>query len=120
LQVYRPQLTSVLSISHRVTGLALSVGMLMLIWQLIAAASGPDAYDTFQAFAGSWIGIIVLLGWSLALFYHLCNGIRHLIWDTGAGLDLASAYRSGMFVIIGTVVLTALTWIVALVIKGGL
>jgi succinate dehydrogenase / fumarate reductase cytochrome b subunit len=119
LQVYRPQLTSVLSISHRVTGLALSAGTLMLIWQLIAAASGPDAFDTFQTFAGSWIGIIVLLGWSVALFYHLCNGIRHLIWDTGAGLDLPSAYKSGMFVLVGTVVLTVVTWIVALTMKGG-
>jgi succinate dehydrogenase / fumarate reductase cytochrome b subunit len=119
LQVYRPQLTSVLSISHRVTGLALSAGMLMLVWQLIAAASGPDAFDTFQAFAGSWVGIVVLLGWSIALFYHLSNGIRHLIWDTGAGLDLPSAYRSGMFVLASTVVLTVVTWVAALAIKGG-
>ncbi len=119
LQVYRPQLTSILSISHRVTGLALSAGTLMLIWQLIAAASGPDAFDTFQAFEGSWIGIIVLHGWSVALFYHLCNGIRHLIWEEGAGLDLPTDYKSGMFVLNATVVLTVLTWIVALAMKGG-
>jgi succinate dehydrogenase / fumarate reductase cytochrome b subunit len=118
LQVYRPQLTSVLSISHRVTGLVLSGGSLMLLWQLIAAASGPDAFDTFQAFAGSWFGILLLLAWTFSLFYHLCNGIRHLVWDLGLGLDLKSAYISGTIVVAAAVVLTIIVWIAALAVKG--
>jgi succinate dehydrogenase / fumarate reductase cytochrome b subunit len=118
LQVYRPQVTSILSISHRVMGIALSVGTLMLVWQLIAAASGPDAYDTFQGFAGSWLGVVLLLGWSYALFFHLCNGIRHLIWDVGYGLDLATAYKSGMIVVFASAALTVLSWVVALAMKG--
>jgi succinate dehydrogenase / fumarate reductase cytochrome b subunit len=118
LQVYRPQLTSVLSISHRVTGLVLSVGTLMLLWQLFAAASGPDAFNTFQAFAGSWLGILILLAWTFSLFYHLCNGIRHLVWDLGFGLDLKTAYQSGAVVVVAAVVLTIVTWIIAVAVKG--
>ncbi len=114
LQVYRPQLTSVLSISHRATGVALSLGLLVLIWQLIAAATGPDDFAQFQDFAGSWFGLALLGAWSLSLCYHLCNGIRHLLWDAGQGFGLPAAYRSGVAVIIGTVVLTAAVWIIAL------
>ena len=118
LQVYRPQLTSILSISHRVTGVALSVGTLMFVWQLVAAASGPEAFESFQHFADSWIGLAILFGWSAALIYHLCNGIRHLIWDTGRAIDLPSAYRSGAIVVAATAVLTVLAWIVALIERG--
>lgn len=118
LQVYRPQITSLLSILHRLTGLALSLGTLMLVWQLLAAASGPHAYDHFQGFAGSWLGILVLLGWSLSLFYHLLNGVRHLVWDAGYGYELEDAYRSGRFVLVGTAALTLLAWIVALIVWG--
>jgi succinate dehydrogenase / fumarate reductase cytochrome b subunit len=119
LQVYQPQLTAVLSITHRVTGVALGVGAIVLVWWLVAAATGPEAYDNARDFLGSWIGLVLLLGWTFSLFYHLANGIRHLMWDTGYGLDLESAYRSGYAVLAATVALTALAWIGALVAWGG-
>src|SRR5436190_23067696 len=78
LQIYRPQLTSILSITHRAAGVALAVGTLLLVYWVVAAASGPAAYATAQACIGSWIGRLVLFGWSAALVYHLANGIRHL------------------------------------------
>lgn len=110
IQVYRPQLTSVLSITHRATGVALAVGTLLLVWWLIAGATGPEAYATVQGFFRSWIGRLLLLGWTLSLFYHLCNGIRHLFWDAGYGFELRATYVSGWLVIVATVVLTALSW----------
>src|SRR3954453_3440972 len=85
LQVYRWQLTSVMSILHRATGIALSVGTILLVWGLGAASDGPDPSAAVQHVLGSWIGLLLLFGWSVALFYHLGNGIRHLWWDTGSG-----------------------------------
>ena len=111
LQIYRWQLTSVLSILHRASGVALSGGTLLLVWWLIAAASGPEAYEGFQDFLGSWIGLLLLFGWTLSLFYHLCNGIRHLVWDTGHALDLGSAYIGGWMVVGATAVLTLVAWV---------
>lgn len=111
LQIYRPQLTSVLSIAHRGAGVALGVGAAFFAWWLLAAASGPEAYGTAQAFFGSALGIIVLAGFTFALFYHLCNGIRHLFWDAGMGLELDRAYRSGWAVIAASIVLTAGAWV---------
>ncbi len=110
LQIYRWQLTSVLSILHRASGVALSVGAAILVWWLVAAASGPEAYDTAANFLGSWLGIVLLLGWSAALFYHLCNGIRHLVWDTGHALDLKSVYTGGWIVVAAAAVLTLIAW----------
>ncbi|MGA8757577.1 MAG: succinate dehydrogenase, cytochrome b556 subunit [Stellaceae bacterium] len=110
LQVYRWQLTSVMSIMHRATGVALSAGAVLLVWWLVAAASGPDAFNGVQNFLGSWIGIVMLLGWTAALFYHLCNGIRHLVWDSGHALDLGSTYTGGWIVIAATAILTAIAW----------
>jgi succinate dehydrogenase / fumarate reductase cytochrome b subunit len=110
LQIYRWQLTSVLSILHRATGVALSVGAVLLVWWLVAAATGEAAYAQVQHFMGSPVGLALLFGWSVALFYHLCNGIRHLVWDSGHGLDLNSTYRGGWLVIAGTVILTAASW----------
>jgi succinate dehydrogenase / fumarate reductase cytochrome b subunit len=118
LQIYRWQLTSTLSIAHRATGLALVAGTLLLVWWLVAAATGPEAYAYAQGFLSSWLGILMLLGWSFSLFYHLCNGIRHLVWDTGHGLDIKSVYQSGWTVVIGTVGLTLLAWGAALVQMG--
>jgi succinate dehydrogenase / fumarate reductase cytochrome b subunit len=119
LQVYRPQLTSVLSILHRITGIALATGTLLLVWWLIAAATGPTAFDTVQSFIGSVIGRILLLGWSFALFYHLCNGIRHLVWDSGKGFELNTVYASGWLVVVAATVLTVISWIAAYVVLGG-
>src|SRR5579863_9452095 len=111
LQVYRWQLTSVLSILHRLTGIALAVGAILLVSWLGAAADGSDSFAAMQRFIGSWFGLILLFGWSVALFYHLCNGIRHLMWDTGRGLDLKSVYASGWSVLIATVALTIIAWV---------
>jgi succinate dehydrogenase cytochrome b subunit len=111
LQIYRWQLTSVLSILHRATGLALSAGTVLLVWWLVAAASGPDAYEGVQEFLGSWIGLVLLFGWTLSLFYHLCNGIRHLVWDTGHAFDLEATYLGGWIVVGTTAVLTLVAWI---------
>jgi succinate dehydrogenase / fumarate reductase cytochrome b subunit len=113
LQVYKPQLTSVLSISHRATGIALAVGTLLLVWWLVAAAAGGEAFDTARGFFGSWFGILVLFGFSYALMYHLCNGIRHLFWDAGYGFELETAYKSGWMTVGASVVLTLVAWIIA-------
>jgi succinate dehydrogenase cytochrome b subunit len=110
LQIYRWQLTSVLSILHRAAGVLLSAGTIVLVWWLVAAASGPDGYDGVADFLASWLGLLLLFGWSVALFYHLCNGIRHLVWDTGHALDLKSTYLGGWFVLAGTGALTVLAW----------
>lgn len=115
LQIYRPQLTSVMSISHRVTGVLLSVGLIVLAYWVIAAATGPDAYATAQALLGSWLGQVLLFFWSFALYYHLCNGIRHLVWDTGNALELEAVYSSGYIALAAAVVLTLVTWIVVAV-----
>src|ERR1700751_2358819 len=108
---YISQLTSVLSILHRAAGVVLSGGSILSVWWLVAAASGPEAYDGVADFLGSWFGLLLLLGWTLSLFYHLCNGIRHLVWDTGHGLDLKSTYLGGWLVVGGTAVLTLIAWI---------
>lgn len=118
LQVYRPQLTSVLSITHRATGVALAVGTVLLVWWLVAAASGPEQFALAQAFLGSWLGKLLLLGWTIALFYHLGNGIRHLFWDAGYGFEIKTAYASGWAVLAATVVLTAIAWALAMTMGG--
>jgi len=111
LQIYRWQLTSVMSILHRATGVALSAGAILLVWWLVAAASGPDAFESFEDFLGSWLGLLLLFGWTVSLFYHLCNGIRHLVWDTGHALDLQSAYIGGWIVVGATGLLTFAAWV---------
>ena len=118
LEVYRPQLTSVLSITHRMTGVALALGTLLLVYWLIAVASGPAAYDTAQGLIGSVLGRLLLFGWSAALFFHLCNGIRHLFWDAGYGLELPTLYRSGWTVVAATCVLTLVAWVGGYMVKG--
>ncbi len=119
LQIYRPQLTSVLSILHRLTGIALAAGTLLLVWWLVAVAAGPAAFETVQGFIGSWFGRALLLGWSYALFYHLANGIRHLAWDAGWGFELKTAYLTGWTVIWASVALTLLAWILGYSMRGG-
>lgn len=96
LQVYRPQMTSVLSILHRVTGVGLTAGTLLLTWWLVAAAYGPDQFSTVQMFIGSWIGQFILWAFTFAVFYHLGNGVRHLAWDFGYGFDLSQVRASGL------------------------
>jgi succinate dehydrogenase / fumarate reductase, cytochrome b subunit len=118
LQVYRPQITSTLSILHRLTGIALAVGTLLLTWWLAALASGPEAFAAAQGFIGSLIGRLLLFGWSLALFYHLCNGIRHLAWDAGYGYEIDTATRTGWLVVAGSVALTLIAWIAGYLMMG--
>ncbi len=115
IQVYKPQITSLLSITHRVSGIALSIGSVLLVWQLLAAAAGPEPFASIQSFLGSWLGLLLLVAWSAALYFHLFNGVRHLAWDLGYGFDLPSAYRTGNWVLLASAVLTALTWLGALV-----
>jgi succinate dehydrogenase / fumarate reductase, cytochrome b subunit len=113
LQVYRPQWTTVLSISHRATGIALSVGGIALVWWLAAAAGSPEYYESFAGIAGSIIGRLALFIWTFCLFYHLGNGIRHLMWDAGKWLELEQARKSGYHVVISAAVLTVVSWIAA-------
>jgi succinate dehydrogenase / fumarate reductase cytochrome b subunit len=114
LQIYRWQLTSVLSILHRATGIALAVGALYLATWVIYAASNAKAYELFQAFNTSIVGRIILGGWLFSAYYHLCNGIRHLFWDAGYGFELKDAYRSGWIVVVVSLIATVLSWIVGL------
>ena len=114
LQIYKWQLTSVLSILHRATGIALTVGALYLATWVIYAASNPKAYALFQAFNASIVGKLILGGWLFSAFYHLCNGIRHLFWDAGYGFELRDAYRSGWIVVGVSLLATAASWIVGL------
>ena len=120
LQIYKPQLTSVLSITHRATGIALAVGTLLLVWWLCAAALGPDAYASVQAFCHHWFGRLLLFGWTYALFFHLCNGIRHLFWDIGRGFELKNAYASGWAVVIAAIALTLVAWIWGYAVLAGM
>ncbi|MGA7440396.1 MAG: succinate dehydrogenase, cytochrome b556 subunit [Luteibacter sp.] len=110
LQVYKWQVQMASSILHRATGIILAVGSLLIVWGLASLAAGPEAYATFTACAGSGFGMLVLMGWTLAFFYHLANGIRHLVQDTGKGYAIASFVRSSWTAIIVAIVLTIVTW----------
>src|SRR5665647_2237338 len=118
IQIYRPQLTSVLSVVNRITGVLLSVCAVVLVVWLFAAATGPHVYAVVQGAIASWIGQIVLFGFTFAFFMHLCGGIRHLIWDTVRGFELRSIYISGWAVVAGSVVLTLAAWAASLLLPG--
>ncbi|MFP7569871.1 succinate dehydrogenase, cytochrome b556 subunit [Marivita sp. S2033] len=109
LQVYRPQLTSMTSILTRITGNAMIVAALMIVWWLIAASTGPEAFATANGFVTSWFGDLVLFLSVWALWYHTLAGVRHLIWDNAKMLEIDQAETLGWIVIIGSVVLTVLT-----------
>jgi succinate dehydrogenase / fumarate reductase cytochrome b subunit len=113
IQIYKMPFTAVLSITHRATGVALAAGTAVLAYWLASAAYGPAAYGHAQAVLGSLLGKLVLFGWTAALFYHLCNGIRHLFWDMGKGYGIAEADKSGRIVVASAAVLTLLAWIIA-------
>lgn len=118
IQIYRPQLTSVLSILNRITGILLSGCAVILVVWLIAAATGPQAYGVVQGVIASWAGQIILFGATFAFFLHLSGGIRHLVWDTVHGFELRSIYISGWVVVFASVVLTLAAWILGLLLKG--
>jgi len=111
LQIYRPQITSVLSILHRITGFALSVGLLLLAGLIIAAAFGQQSFDLVRGQMSTWYGYILLMGWSWAFYYHLCNGIRHLFWDIGKGFELSTVTTSGWAVLLASLTMTVVTWV---------
>ncbi len=100
LQVYRPQITSVLSILHRATGVALSLGLIVLVYWLLRLASGPAAYSQAQALLGSGLMKLCYVGWAFCFFYHFANGIRHLIWDLGRGFEINQIRLGGWIVVI--------------------
>lgn len=118
IQIYRPQLTSVLSIANRITGIVLSLAAVGLVIWLCAAAAGPEPYAVVQRAIGSWSGQIVLFGCSFAFFLHLCGGIRHLVWDTVHGFTLRAIYISGWTVVAASAVLTVAAWAAGLSIGG--
>ena len=114
LSVYRWPITMTLSILHRVTGVGMSVGLVVLAAWLMQAAAGPEQYQYFRATMAAPIGQILLISWTFAFFLHLGNGIRHLVWDTGAGLEIRHANASAWVVLIFSVLLTAAFWVVKL------
>jgi succinate dehydrogenase / fumarate reductase cytochrome b subunit len=111
IQLYRPQLTSVLSILNRLTGVLLSIAAIALVIWLLAAAAGPQAYAIVQAALASWTGQVILFGCTLAVFLHFFGGIRHLVWDTVHGFELRTIYMSGWAVVAASIVMTAVAWI---------
>jgi succinate dehydrogenase / fumarate reductase, cytochrome b subunit len=119
LQIYKPMLTMMMSIVHRITGFGLYFGTLLLAWWLIAAASGPTAYTRFSWFAGSLIGRLILFGYTWALIHHMLGGIRHLIWDNGHGMGPTEREWLTAANLIGSIAITIVLWIVGLLAMGG-
>lgn len=119
LQIYRLPLNAILSISHRMTGVALALGGALVVAMLIAAASGSQAYGVMYGMAAHWLGQIVLFGFTLALYFHMCAGVRHLFWDAGYGYELTTARRSSWAILAVALVLAVLTWAVAYSVSGG-
>ncbi|MSP03865.1 MAG: succinate dehydrogenase, cytochrome b556 subunit [Acetobacteraceae bacterium] len=117
LQVYKPQITTVLSILHRISGVALAAGTLFLVCWLAAGASGPAWFETVQGFAGTILGQLLLFGWTVALFYHLFSGLRHLAWDMGLGFEKAQYTASGWAVVITTTAASLLAWIIGYAVR---
>ena len=111
LQVYKPQMTSMLSILHRMTGMANTVGLIFVAWWLVTSVMGEEHYDQFIDFITSPLGKFMLFGWTFSVIYHMCNGIRHLIWDTGKLLKIKDATKAGYTVVIVALILTALIWL---------
>jgi succinate dehydrogenase / fumarate reductase cytochrome b subunit len=114
LQIYRWSWTMAMSIAHRATGVALYAGTVLIAAWLVAAASGPAAFDTAQAIAGSWFGLLVLFGYSFVLLHHMAGGVRHFIWDMGKGYDPQTRMNLAKYSVVVSGGLTLLVWIVAL------
>ena len=119
LQIYRMMLTFVMSGFHRVTGFFLYFGMVLVAWWLIAAASGPNAYANFEWFMGTWIGLLVLFGYSWALIHHMLGGIRHLIWDTLRGFEPSEREMLALATIVGSIAFTLILWVIGYLAMGG-
>ena len=119
LQIYRPMLTMMMSIAHRITGASLAVGFALLTWWLVAISMGPDAYACVSTFFGSFVGRALLFLFTWALIHHMLGGIRHLVWDTGAALDKTSIEVAAWLTIITSIVLTVLLWVAGYALMGG-
>lgn len=113
LQIYRLPLTALLSIAHRASGVFLAIAALLLIWVLAALAGGAEAYAPVQSVLQSWFGQLFLFAITFSLYFHFCNGIRHLFWDIGMGFELETADKTAHLVIVVAIVLTIATWVVA-------
>ena len=109
--IYRWPLAMALSILHRITGIAIAVGLLLVVWLLLGLANGPPSYAAARAFCGSWFGLVLLFGWTWALTFHLANGVRHLFWDVGRGYTIQQAKASGVAVVAASLAMTALIWV---------
>lgn len=118
LQIYRPLFTMVMSIVHRITGVGLYFGMVLFVWWLLAAASTPSAFATYSGLAGSFIGLLVLFGFTWAMLHHALGGVRHFIWDFIHGFGPQERMLLAKATLAGSVVLTILLWIIGLAVKG--
>jgi len=113
LQIYRLPLTAILSITHRVSGVILGIGALILVLILAAAANNPETYAIVHHHLGIWYGQIFLIGLTFSLYLHFCNGIRHLFWDVGLGFELDTVDRTAKLAVFGSIAFTVATWLVA-------
>jgi succinate dehydrogenase / fumarate reductase, cytochrome b subunit len=120
LSIYRPMLSMMMSIVHRITGAGLYFGTLLLVWWLLAVASGPGAYATFQTAASSVVGRLILFGYTWALVHHMLGGLRYLIWDTGRGFGAVERELMVRANLIGSIILTVVLWVVGGYLMGGL
>lgn len=114
LEIYRPQYTMILSITHRIMGVGQTLGIFLIAWWLLSLAIGPAYFEVVDGLMTSWIGGLIMLGSAFAFFYHLCNGVRHLFWDMGKGFDLDTAYMSGIVVVVTSSALTLILLVLAL------
>lgn len=112
LQIYRPQITSVLSIFHRITGVGLVFGLLLIVLWFASVACGVESFIMMDGFLMSWFGKLILFGFTLALSYHFCNGLRHLWWDKGWGFDAEQVTKSGYLMLFAALVLTICIWLI--------
>ena len=118
IHIYKPQLTSVLSILHRATGIFLCLGAVVYAWWVTALSLGPGPYEAMREVLGSWLGKLLLFAWTFSFFFHLCNGVRHLFWDAGTGFDLQTVYASGRVVVAASIVLTIVAFGLAYAMLG--
>jgi len=119
LSIYKPMLTMMMSIVHRITGVSLYAGIMLLVWWLLAAASGPNAYSRVQWFMGTLVGRLVLFGYTWVLIHHMLGGIRHLIWDTGHGFGAVEREWLARANLAGSILLTIILWVVGYAVMGG-
>lgn len=113
MTIYRPQVTSVFSILHRITGVAMTLGATLIVWWFLAAATSPEYFATVDGLLTSWLGALILIGSVWALWFHFCNGIRHLIWDLGKGMEIDDVAQTAWLTLAVSVILTIITIVIA-------